>query len=251
MESLASLLKGGKHGPAVVPGDIGESELFKRITLDPSHEEFMPSEGKAPLTKTETEVIRWWIEKGMAVDKKKIAEIEDHQRISPLVGSLLELDGHSEEEMNFPDQALNTNIPSTINMTLLENLRKKGLVVRVMFQKPVMLDVTLPPRSGKKMEDIIKDLRAVSKNIIWLNLSDNNFAENDLAVIKDMTHVQKLRLEKNPVSDAISDHLQDLQFLEAVNLNETNISDACVGKLRRNPSLKRIYTWKTKARTSI
>ncbi|HET9487944.1 MAG TPA: c-type cytochrome domain-containing protein [Chryseosolibacter sp.] len=251
IESLASILKGGKHGPAVVPGDISESELFQRITLDPSHEEFMPSEGKAPLTKTETEVIRWWIEKGMAVDKKKIVEIRDYQQISSLVGSLLKLDGHSVEEANFSDQLLNANIPSTIDMTLVKNLRKKGLVVRVMFQNPVMLDVTLPPRSGKKMEDILPDLRAVSKNIVWLNLSDNNFSGNDLEIISDMSNVQKLRLEKNPVSDAIVDHLEGLEYLEAVNLNETNISEVGAEKLRRNPSIKRIYTWKTKVKPNI
>ena len=247
MESLATMLKGGKHGPAVVPGNLTESELFRRITLDHSHEDFMPADGKTPLTKAETEVIRWWIEKAMAVEEKKISEIKDHNEVKLLAASLLGLRGHSLVEMNsLPDQKININIPDTLDMTLVENLRKKGLVVRVMLQNPAMLDVTLPPGSGKKMGDIVNDLKPVVLNVIWLNLSDNDFTENDLGILEHMSNLEKLRLEKNPISDGISNYLEGLKYLEAVNLNETKITATCLNRLQQNPAIKRIYTWKTK-----
>ena len=246
METLASMLKGGKHGPSVVPGKLDESELFRRITLDPSHEDYMPSDGKTPLTKTETEIIRWWIEKAGAVEEKKISELKDYNEIKLLAASLLGLGGHSLAEINSSTgQKINGNIPETLDMTLVENLRKQGLVVRVMLQKPVMLDVTLPSGSGRKMGDIVNDLKPVVRNIIWLNLSDNGFTENDLGILKHMSNVEKLRLEKNPISDGISDYLEGLKYLEAVNLNETKISTVCLNRLKQNPSIKRIYTWKT------
>ena len=246
MLTLASMLKGGKHGPAVVAGNLNESELFRRISLDPSHEDFMPADGKTPLTKSETEIIRWWIEKALAVEKKKISELKDHNEIELLAASSLGLGDLTLSEINsFSDQKINENIPRTVDLRLVENLREKGLVVRVMLQKPVMLDVTLPARSGKKMEVMVKDLRPVAKNIIWLNLSDNGFTESDLEILMQMSNVEKLRLEKNPISDGICKYLEGLKYLEALNLNETKISSAGVKRLQQNRTIKRIYTWKT------
>jgi len=252
MESLASILKGGKHGPAVVPGSLAESELFRRITLDAGHEDFMPAEGKTPLTKSQTEIIRWWIEKAMAVEQKKISEITGHQHAVPLVAFLLGLDSHSIGDVQgFAEHEINANIPSGIDMDLVENLRMKGMTVRVMFHKPVMLDVTLPSRSGIKIQDLTNELKPLAMNIVWLNLSDNGLTERDLAILKDMANLQKLRLEKNPISDGISDYLAGLKYLEAVNLNETKITNSCLDSLQQNHAIKRIYVWRTEAARSL
>jgi hypothetical protein len=99
-------------------------------------------------------------------------------------------------------------------MQQVENLRRKGLTVRVMLQHPVMLDVTLPAGSGRHLSDIQGDLVKVAGNIIWLNLSDNGLTENDLGFLKQLSNLEKLRLEKNPIADGISDHLAALQHLE-------------------------------------
>jgi hypothetical protein len=61
-----------------------------------------------------------------------------------------------------------------------------------------------------------------------------------------MSNLEKLRLEKNPISDSISYLLQNLKYLQAVNLNETKVTSQCVTRLQNNTSIRRIYTWKTK-----
>jgi hypothetical protein len=40
------------------------SELLRRISLDPKDDEFMPAEGKTPLTARQVDIIRWWIGAG-------------------------------------------------------------------------------------------------------------------------------------------------------------------------------------------
>ena len=247
VQSLALLLKGGKSGPAVVPGKPDESELYKRITLDPGHEKFMPADGKPPLVKREVAIIRWWIEKGMAEEGKKLAEIKGNEVIRPQVAAVLGMGGAdaSEEGAAGIDQPINPDIPAAMDMALVENLRKKGLMVRIMLQRPVMLDVTLPASSGLKMADIKDDLARVGKNIIWLNLSNNGFTDSDLALLANMPNLEKLRLEKNPIDDGISHHLLALKHLEAVNLNETKVTALCVNELGKNTAIKRVYTWKT------
>jgi hypothetical protein len=42
--SFESLVKGGRHGPAFTPGDPADSELIKRISLNPKNKKFMPTE---------------------------------------------------------------------------------------------------------------------------------------------------------------------------------------------------------------
>ena len=98
------------------------------------------------------------------------------------------------------------------------------------------------------MTVIQDDLVRAGKNIIWLNLSDNGFTENDLGFLRQLPNIEKLRLEKNPISDGISDELVGLRHLTALNLNETKISNVCLTRLEKNPSLKKIYTWKTAVR---
>jgi uncharacterized membrane protein/mono/diheme cytochrome c family protein len=249
MEDLQHLLKGGKNGPAVVPGKPDESELYKRITLDPTHEKFMPADGKPPLTKKEVEIIHWWIAKAMATEGKQLAQLKDNAAIQPQVAAYLGLGGAAAEEEGAGsiEQHLNPDIPANVDMGAVNSLRSKGLMVRIMLQHPAMLDVTLPAGSGKSMAAIKNDLAKVAKNIIWLNLSGNNLTENDLAFLDQLSNLEKLRLEKNPVTDGISDRLVTLKHLEAVNLNETKISAVCLARLEKNPAIKRVYTWKTAA----
>jgi uncharacterized membrane protein len=247
MENLAMMLEGGKHGPAVVPGDLSGSELFRRITLDPAHEDFMPTDGKTPLTQAETEIIRWWIEKGMAAEGQKLASIDNYEEIMPLASSVLGLSapaGYVVGTSSVNEHA-NTNIPDLTDMTPVDNLRKKGLRVRLMQHQPVMLDVTLPAGSGKKITDFENELQSVAANIIWLNLSDNDFTDADLTILQQMSNLEKLRLQKNPVSDDITRYLGNLEHLEAVNLNETRLTNAGLTRLKQNPAIRRIYSWRT------
>ena len=61
LDTYANMMKGGESGDVIVVGNANESELYNRITLPEDHDDFMPSEGKRPLTDTEVELIEWWI----------------------------------------------------------------------------------------------------------------------------------------------------------------------------------------------
>lgn len=247
VESLQTLHKGGKTGAAVVGGQLQRSELYKRITLDPGHKDFMPADGKPPLSSTEVAIIRWWIEHAGAVEGKTIAQLKNTTVVQPKIGAYLGFNKDSESretEAHFI-QAVNPDIPLTVDSALIGKLRASGLMVRMMLKRPVMLDITLPARSGLKMADFKRELLALSKNIIWLNLSANNFSDADLAVLKSFSNLEKLRIDKNPVTDRISNDLITLKHLEAVNLNQTQITGDALTTLKKNPAIKRVYTWGT------
>ena len=63
LDSKEAALKGGKTGPAFVAGDASKSEMYRRLTLPKSDDDFMPSEGE-PLPKAQLDLIRDWINQG-------------------------------------------------------------------------------------------------------------------------------------------------------------------------------------------
>ncbi len=246
MHSLSELIKGGKSGPAVVAGKLEESELYKRITLDDSNEKFMPADGKSPLTKGETAIIKWWIESGLLTEGKKIAELKNIDEIKPELAVFLGLGELENNQFGIRvGNEKNTDIPGQFNMAMIDSLQKVGLVVRMMLRDPVMLDVTLPPNAKINIDVIKPVLKAVVKNIIWLNVSENSLNANDLDFLPMLSNLEKLRLEKNPIADDIAIQLTGLHHLESVNLNETRITRKCLEQLRQVANLKRVYHWKT------
>jgi len=245
VQTLADLLKGGKTGAAIIAGSLDKSELFARIMLDPTNEKFMPTDGKTPLTKTETEIIQWWIEKGKAVEGKRMSELQNAQLINEKVASYLKIGDFSgsDELAGTANDAVNQDIPAFVNMALIDTLRSKGLNIRVMQHKPLMLDITLPEGKGDLLNLIKSDLRSIAKNIIWLNFSNNDLTEQDLESLGLMSNLEKLRLEKNPITDEIIPTVLSLKHLESINLNETKLTSAGIERLKQNPSLKRVYQW--------
>lgn len=247
LESLLEMKKGGKAGPAVVAGKLDASELFRRITLDEGHKEFMPSDGKPPLTKNEVALISWWIKEGGAGEGKTVAELRNTTALKPKVALFLGIGGqvatgNDEAELSV---AVNPDLPLSVDTVVINSLRNKGLRIRVMMNKPVMLDVTLPPKSTIKVADVKAELLKLAKSIVWLNFSDNQLSDAELDFLPALINLEKLRLEKNLVTDRLSDYLVSLKNLEAVNLNETRITDAALLKLKKNPKIKRVYSWKT------
>lgn len=245
--SLHSLYKGGKSGAAIVPGKLTESELYKRVTIDPENKDFMPKDGKPPLTKSEVAIIRWWIDQANATDGKKMSELKNSEAIKPQIMSYLGLAGGDLSvvtDTHEVAEAINSEIPVLGDTVQLEQLRKKGLMVRLMLKKPLMLDITLPAKSGIKITDFKENILPLAKNIIWLNLSANNLSDDDLSFIKLCTNLEKLRLENNPLTDQVVNNLYSMKHLKSVNLNGTKVTNAAIMKLKKNPSVKSIYAWR-------
>jgi uncharacterized membrane protein len=66
LDAYAQLMAGGEDGAVVIPGDPAASEIVRRITLPPDDDDYMPSDGKKPLSAAEIQVIQDWIAGGAA-----------------------------------------------------------------------------------------------------------------------------------------------------------------------------------------
>ena len=64
LDSYRGVMRGGKNGPVILAGNVQGSDLFRRITLPPGHDDFMPKEGKRPLSADQVKLIELWIGAG-------------------------------------------------------------------------------------------------------------------------------------------------------------------------------------------
>jgi len=63
LDSKRGVYKGGESGSVIVAGAPNKSELYKRITLPPDHDDVMPKKGKT-LKENEIALIELWIKNG-------------------------------------------------------------------------------------------------------------------------------------------------------------------------------------------
>ena len=63
LDSAEAILKGGKNGKILIPGDLEGSTIYVRTTLPADDFDIMPAEGD-PLTPEEVAVLGAWIEAG-------------------------------------------------------------------------------------------------------------------------------------------------------------------------------------------
>ena len=91
LTSYETMMLGGESDNTIVPGDALKSELVRRITLPMEHDDFMPSEGKLPLTDQEVVLIKWWIKMG-APSSGFVTQLDTEKSLSSLVSNYLGLD---------------------------------------------------------------------------------------------------------------------------------------------------------------
>lgn len=230
--SYETMLQGGENGPVFIAADAEKSEVIRRVTLPSDHDDFMPAEGKKPLTEEEIQVLIWWIAKGKADPKVSLMDA-DEEIIAWAKPRLNILGGEKMMAMS-------------IDTAYLKTLEKMGLRVRVLSHESGALDVVLPSDVAKeKATDLLKALLPIKEQIYWLSLAGTGIQDADLNQVAQFSNLQRLRIENNPISDSGISSLRSLSKLESLNLNGTKISESGLETLSEIQSLKSLYLWNT------
>jgi formylglycine-generating enzyme required for sulfatase activity len=137
----ALAIKGGENGPSLVPGNPAESKLYTSTILPPNHDDIMPPKGD-PLTKTQAEVLRKWIEQGAewpeSIKLEKVQRVDFVKDIQPI----LELncvachrEGHDKGKLRMEEREL----------AFKGGDNGVGIVAFRPKESPVYTSTTLPP----------------------------------------------------------------------------------------------------------
>lgn len=237
MATYAATLAGGETGSVLVRGNSAMSELYRRVSLPQTHEEFMPAEGKTPLTANQVAILRWWIDAGAPVD----ITLEE-LGVTPDVELMLAA------ELNLTESAQSAAAagPITADPQIVAGLYEAGFLSRQVSQSDSRLIVSVYS-PGKPLEsEQLAALLSAADGIGELDLRNAGIDDGDLAEFARFTQLTRLRLNGNQVSDQGVEIVARLPTLQYLNLyaNEA-VTDAALDALAGMPALEELYVWQT------
>ncbi len=232
LTSFEGMLRGGKNGAAVVPGKPEDSELYKRITLPENHDDFMPAEGKTPLTSEEIAIVKWWIEQ----DAPSTGFIADRHPDTEMTQVFEQFFGLGAQPLQIPGAAA----PDT---AVINALIREGFILNELAEHSNLLEANLS-LSQSGVADLSL-LTGIKDQLLWLQLFRCRVSDKDLESIGQLTRLRKLNLSETQISDAGLKHLEGLTELEYLNLHNTPVTEASLPLFKSLPSLKSLYVWQT------
>jgi hypothetical protein len=238
MATYESTMKGGDTGANIVAGKSDESELYRRITLPHDDDDFMPAEGKTPLTADQVKIVRWWIDAG-APHGKTVAEAGVTPDVEALLAAELGLSPGAAQ-----NKTSATNV--TADPALVDRLYRTGFLVRQVSESDPHLVVSVYSPGARVVDEHVAVLLTAADQIVELNLQDARLDDAVLADIGKFTELTRLRLSHNELTDRTVAALAGLKKLERLNLySNPGITDASVEVLASLPELKRLDVWNT------
>lgn len=239
LETYAGQIEGGDMGPSIVPHDVDNSELVFRVTLPEDDEEFMPTDGKPPLTTEEVAFISWWIEKG-ASDIATVASFEAipadiEQYIVSVFDTMLspeEIEAMEAERIALYAALNQLNEELGILITPIESDATKFRIDTFSAQK----------NFNQKM---LKRLEPFALTIVEADFSNTQLSDSAVSTISQFKNLRSLNLSKTQIEGSTLASLAKLETLESLNLYGTRINSGQMEQLSQLTQLKHLYLFQT------
>lgn len=231
MDTYELLVKGGKEGPGIEPGNAAASNIVIRMELPADDDEHMPPEGKPDVTDNELALIKWWIDQG-ADPAKTLAENP------PPDGLLDSLPATAKRESPAgPDAELKSLVASL----------SREFPGALAFDPPssALVSFSALPLRGNLDDAAFEKLAPLLPHLSSLDLSASQITDRTITALAPATQLRLLRLAETGVTDAAIDPLLKIASLESVNFHGTRITDAGAAKLAALPNLRHLYLWQT------
>lgn len=225
LDSREAALKGGKGGPALVPGDSAKSDLFHRVTLPKSDDDFMPAEGE-PLPKAQLDLLKKWIDEGAVWP---VMAAKEPARAAAVPAPVLPADFK----------------PSGAEQKAIAALGQKGIDVRPVAANLNWREANFRLLGTSVTDTVVAPLKDIA-GLVDLNLANTKITDGALANLKGLTNLQRLHLELTGVTDAGLAHLKPLPNLTYLNLYGTKVTDAGLEHLKGMKFLRNVYVWQSK-----
>lgn len=231
--------KGGEDGKVLVAGKSDESELYKRLLLDPLEKKHMPPKGKPQLTEAEISILHWWINTGASFSQQVKALPQD-VKIKPLLTALQSNSTAVPSKPDVPDEPVAKASEDVIN-----KLKEAGATVVPVARESNYLSVNF--LSSKKIGDAeLKLLEGIAPQLVWLKAGETSITDNGMASIAKLTTLIKLSLDRTKITDKGIALLQPLSKLQYLNIVGTDITANGIITLKGLTALQDIYFYQSK-----
>ncbi len=228
------LLKGGENGEVIEKGSPQNSELFKRVCLDPASKKFMPPKG-AHMSYTEIALLNYWITSGMSFELA-ITNESIPEEIKNLIEQAYSL---STKKKSFLEKE---KVPAVAS-EVLDSLQKQGYKIKTLAAENNFLEVVA---TDSLTLEKFQALVTIKEQITWLDLGHTGAQDGWLSTLNQFPNLTRLALDNNAITDSGIAQLGNFEHLEIINLHATQVSDTGLKLLAKRSSLKRLYMWQTK-----
>ena len=232
-----SLLKGGKNGDAVKPGNPEQSHLFTSLLLPEDDDKHMPPKGKTQLTKDQISLIHWWIQQG-ANFEKKVEQLNVPDTIKKVLAKMA--------KENEPLKGIFAKKVNAADSATLAVAQKVGFVINPISKDVNYLQVYLAQDRDTFGVKEVNALHGMSVQLAWLNLKGKIILPAALDSLQRFPNLSRLRLENTNIQDEMLKSLSALKQLEYLNLYGTGITDSGLKYLGGLKNLTALYLWQTK-----
>ena len=233
MDSWDLLAKGGKHGPAIKPGDLAASPLVRRIDLPQDAKEHMPPRGKPQLSDDDLTVLEWWVDAGTPRDKP-LSSLD----LPPLVAAVLEERLGGAPAGAPPERAATLAQAGRIAESL-------GIIIRPLTPDGPWIEVNARPGAKAFGDAQLRLLAPIAPAVQWLDLGNTAVTDGGLSALGAMRGLERLHLDQTRVTDDGLSRLSHLRRIEYLNLRGTAVTDKGLASLRALPRLRSLYLWQT------
>jgi uncharacterized membrane protein/mono/diheme cytochrome c family protein len=236
MDDTARLIKGGKDGPVIIPGNPTKSEMARRTSLPRDDDDHMPPKEKPQLTEQEIALIHWWIASGASFDKK-VKELEQPDEIKP---ALLSVQNQPKPRIIIPE--IPTTPVAKADEVAMKKLRDLGVVVVPVAQNTNYVSANFV--IAKDFSDTQMPLLLPLKDqIVELNLGSTSIRDSAMEVVAQLKNLMHLQLDHTKITDKGITGLSKLQNLRYLNLVATAVTAEGVLQLKGLKNLRSIYLY--------
>jgi uncharacterized membrane protein len=236
MDDIVMLMKGGKDGKVIEPGNADSSRLIKRLLLPVDNEDHMPPKEKSQPSESQIVLLKWWISQGASF-VKKVKEEDRPDKINHLLLALQKAEVTEKEAMDIPK----TEVEKADGLTI-EKLNHRGVVILPVAQNSNYLKANFVTDTTINNEDL-QLLLALKKQIIWLKLGFTNINDSSMTGIAQLKNLTWLSLQHTNISDKGLLAIQSLQGLQYLNLVGTKVTLQGVLQLKGLKSLRSLYLY--------
>lgn len=233
VDDFSLLLKGGKKGKIIQPGDPASSEMISRIMLPAEDDKHMPPKGKQQLSEKEIALLHWWIAHG-ADPIVTIREVASLDTVSQMI------------QLSAKDSAIVSKLPL---LPLPDSLKLIALINAGFTIRPVSggsgwLEITTV-KMNTINESTLQQLTTLAPHIYSISLAGLSLTSEQVSSLTLLKQLKRLDLRNTRLNDAAIRQLTKLEQLEYLNLVGTLITDAGLLQLDSLKHLKNLYCWNT------
>jgi uncharacterized membrane protein len=239
LDSYALVMRGGKHGPVIKPGDLEGSELVRRITLPQSDDDFMPADNKRPLSASDVRLIQTWIAEGASRTIR--AEV------------LAAFPGNASTETTVREVTFPASDPAAVAR---ERAAVAPILGRVQLRLPNIVEyesrtsadlvVNASWRGAKFGDDELAELSTLGSSIVAADLSGTAITDRSAPVLAAMKRLRHLRLAHTAITDSTIESLGSLGELESLSVFDTRVTESSLSVFTRLAKLRKVYAGGTR-----